>query len=69
MCIKQGLCILGTFASSLKKNPQANHSFGIWTHDLCTARAGVLTLAHWAKPKAVYSHSSFIECIEQAQKF
>ncbi len=34
----------------LWKNPQANHSGGIWIHDLCIARGDVLPLDHRSSP-------------------
>ncbi len=46
-------CILSTFQSSVKnKNPQANPSGGIRTHDLCNAGADALPLDHRASPAA-----------------
>ncbi len=35
-----------------ENNPRTNHSGGIRTHDVCTARADILPLDHRASPMA-----------------
>ncbi len=60
ICLLKALCTqyFPTFVEKKKHTPQANHSGGIRTHNLCIARADDLPLDHRASPAARGSSNS-----------